>query len=337
MSTTAGVFSETLLLDSIVKAEAIQADDRINQQFKPQIEASKAYLAAQTMDTRLLETPDKDTVLKIWWENFCGLIGQECVPCEVGGPKGSTNAQTYTIDRCWEVPFSLDENDFTGNIADPAEHLAKQKLRAKVILAEYVTQQMIVALNSFVGINAFTGAPGVVSGADTFIGSSFWTPELVAYFLQVTKMNRFTNPSFLTGANLFQAYTLAQANAANADGKGANNMFSILNPFFDQWNVDTVNTPNLVSYLISKGSVAFASKAIYPANTMKDIGSNITAWSENNGFIPGLKEDWKFKKTCSNDRTLWDFTVGIKFGLYSNPTGCDLGNTGVLSFTCGTP
>jgi hypothetical protein len=336
MSTVAGVFSETLLQNTIAKAEELMFGDRIDLQYQAQVEAGKAFLAQQTANVKVLENPKKDIVLQVWWTNTCEIEAQDCNPCEFGGVKSSTNADTYTIDECKEAAFTVDENDFLTNYADYEDHIAKLKVAAKKVLAEYVTRYFIARLNAWAGVNVQDGFQGTVVGTDTFIPASYWTPELFAYFNQIALRNQLTMPAFVSGANLYQASLIANKNVANADGKGQSAMMGAINPFFDLQNIDQVNTPDLVSYLISKGAVAFGSKAIYPMNSPIQVSSDIKGWGEENGFLPGLYESWKYKAVCSNDRTIHYFVPTIRFGAFLNPTGCDGNNTGILRFVCGT-
>lgn len=338
MSTTAGVFSETLLQNTIAKADELMLDAQIKKQFTPHIEASKAFLAGQTGNMQLLKNQNKDIELTVWWDNVCQNTGRACAPCEVGGEESSTNTKTYKLEECWGYGFSVDENNFTGNYADPATHIAKQKLAKKKAIAEYITQAMVASLNGFAGINQLAGFQGTVSGTDTLINAALWDAKLLAYFNQVITANYFADAAFLTGSNFYQAATIAKASAGNANGAGDANLFSMMNPFFDQLNVDSVNNPDLVTYLIERGSVAFASKAVFDMNSPRDLGMAggklIKAWSEENGYIPGLIENWKYAATCLNDRTLHEFSVEVKYGIFQNPTGCNEEITGVLRFVC---
>jgi hypothetical protein len=55
MSTTAGVFSETVLNDIFVKISQIMLDDRVKQQFIPQAESLKALSSVATARVTELE------------------------------------------------------------------------------------------------------------------------------------------------------------------------------------------------------------------------------------------------------------------------------------------
>jgi hypothetical protein len=333
MSTTAGVFSETLLQNQFVRADEIRFDDRINKQFIPRAEVVKAIMALQTADIRLLSTRDKNVTMEVWWDNFCGMAVRECVPCDVGGTKGSTNTKTYTLQKCKEVAFSVNANDFIDNYANMENHIAKQMLTAEKLLAEYVAQTWVAVLNANAGINQLDGFQGVVAGTETTIDPAYWTPEILAYFMQVIDQNQFTDPSMITGSLLLQQSIVAAMNSGNADGKGAANMFNNMNIFWDQTNVDGVNSPDKLLYLVSKGAVAMGSKAFYPG-TWTDIGSQIKGMSNENRFIPGLAQDWSYKTTCDNDLTLHEYKVKLTWDAFVNPAGCDEENTGILVFKC---
>ena len=334
MSTIGGSFDETILMNQLVKATEIGFDSRIKQQFTPQYAVLNAIKAAQTATVQTPLSKRKDVAVEVQWENFCDIVAEACATdCTVGGAKSSTNIQEYDVTWCKEVNFSMDENDFYDNVFDM--NVAKAFLKADKEITEAFAQYAVAQLESFKGANALTAGKGTVAGTETSIPAAYWTPALAAYFSHVSIRNQFNSPIFLSGSLLYEPYMVAQANSANADGKGGWALWSGLNPFFDLWNIDTVNTPNLKAYLISMGSLTTAFKHYNPA--IPERGFDHWRYTMPSRFIPGLTYDVFYKNSCSHsDKSLFkhDYTIKMKGDILANPNGCSPTNTGILSFLC---
>jgi hypothetical protein len=263
MSTTAGVFNETTLRTIRLVADAIMFDDRIKQQYIPKIDIIAAVQSVQTAN--ILPTParKKDVDVEVIWQNVCNPACEENVTCEIGGEKSSTNAQEYALT--WErvINFSEDEADYIDNEFNIETAIAKQLLVADKTLVECFAQYVVANLNTFSGTNQFTAGKGTVAGNITSIAAAFWDWTLFAYFQRVGILNRFTNPIFLSGSNFYEQYFLSDYKRLNADGK-AETIFDRMRMYFDLFNIDSVNDPDLYTYLLSQGSLAMASKFYNP-------------------------------------------------------------------------
>lgn len=337
MSTIGGSFSETELLQQRVRATEILFDDRIKQQFVPQIDILKAIQAVQTATINANFSKRKEQDVEIIWENFCDIDATDCSDsCELGGNKSSTNAETKTLACFKEVGISMSENDFIDNEFEM--NIAKALLKADKSLVEAYAQYAVAQIEAFKGINALTTGKGTVVGADTYIIPSYWNPSLFAYFNRVAVMNKLTNPILLSGNNLYEAYYMAQANAGNANGKGDIKMFGSMPLYFDLFNVDSVNDPDLKTYMLSMGSMAMVSKVFNPDVPEKTFDH--TRYTMPSNFMPGLKYDVWYNNECESTggrRIKHNYTIRLTADIYLNPHGCELNNTGVLSFICGSP
>jgi len=337
MSTTAGVFSETVLQNIRVRADEIMFDDRVKQQYIAHVGVMEAINKIQTARLGMFRQKDKDVTVEIEWMNTCGMEVEDNTACEVGGTKSSTNTEEHYLDIEQVVNFSANEYDFVTNDFDLEESIAKQKLTADKLLSEYFAQLMVARLNAYGGVNTLdTTSKGVVAGALTYIEPAYWTAELIAYLERVAVDNNFGDPFTISGANLFESYRIANFNAGNSDGKGKQQMFNAMNIDFDLKNIDQVNTPDLITYLVNRGAVAWASKSYYGSKIKEYTDSK--RWSEPSRNIPGLEIEWHYKDECDEDSDLYihHFKAKIKAGIFLNPTGCDENNTGVLRFICGT-
>jgi hypothetical protein len=340
MSTIAGVFSETLLRTLRVTADELMFDDRVKQQFIPQIGVLDAVAAVQTAQVtpkfNQIKTSDggsKQYDIEVMWENACEIEAAACTVCDNEGEKLSTNAQVYPLDFCREVKFSVDEWDYVDNEFDYSTSIAKGWLRADKELSEALAAYAVAVLNANKGVNAIDGFAGCVSGSDTYIAATRWGANLMAYFMQVTQMNRFTSPVLASGANLFQDYFLFNKLAANADGKGNAALMGTFPIYFDMFNIDTVNTPDLITYLLSMGSVALGNRTFNPSS-MQEIGAS-KRWTMPSKFVPGISYDMFYNAECSNDMVKHNFKAKLTADVLVNPFGCDETNSGILTFICG--
>ena len=339
MSTTAGAFDETLLNNLRVKADELMFDDRIKLQFMPQIEVLKAIQAVQTanitnkfIQLKQSNGGSKKYDVQVEWENACEIVAQDCTVCEIDGEKLSTNLDLFSLDFCKEVAFHVDEADYIDNDFDFITSFAKGFLRADKQLAEALAAYAVSVLNANKGVNVFTGGPGVVSGSDTYVGASYWGPGLMAYLTQVQMMNQFTSPVLASGANFFQDYFITNNQAGNVN-KPLYGTFPI---YFDQFNIDTVNTPNLFTYMLSMGSVALGNRTYNPSSVEENGGANWKRWTVPSKLVPGISYDAFYKQSCSNDLIKHDFKYKLTADVLVNPAGCSATNTGILTFICGS-
>lgn len=338
MSTTAGAFNETTLQKIRVAADALMLDGRIKQQFIPNIQVFDALSSIQTAKMTQISSSRKDNTVQVMWENFCGLEVDDNESCVMGGAKGSTNVKDYNISRVKAVGFTTSEKDFLTNEYSPEVQIAKQLLMADKLQVESLARQFIAILNLNKGVNALGNVPGkTVVGTDTFVAPYAWDATLAAYFSRVAVMNKFTAPVFVSGANLYESQWMAKFNAGNADGKGVAGMYNELKMYWDLFNVDQVNTPDLITYMIEQGSVALVSRNLF-SDTLETY-QTYKRWTMASKFLPGLKYDVMMKDSCDGeyDQIKSDYKVKLTADFIVNPTGCDEANTGILTFICGEP
>lgn len=339
MSTTAGAFNETLLNDIRVKADELMFDSRISLQFQPQIEIIKAIQAVQTanvtnkfMQLKQSNGGSKRYDVEVEWENACDIVAQECTECTIEGEKLSTNLEHYSLDFCKEVPFSVDESDYVDNDFDFVTSFAKGFLRADKQLAEALAAYAVSVLNSNKGVNVFGSGPGVPSGSDTYIAPSFWGPGLMAYLMQVKTMNQFVNPILASGANFYQDYFIVNGQSNNVNAP----LYGTFPIYFDMFNIDTVNFPALITYMISQGSLALGNRTYNPSSVEDNGGANWKRWTIPSKLVPGISYDGFYMQSCSHDMIKHDFKYKLTADILVNPVGCSATNTGILTFICGS-
>jgi len=336
MSIVGGAFDETRLLNFIVKADEVSFDSRIKQQYMPKADALMALMSLQNANVlSVISNSRKDVDVEVEWMNTCDITVSDNVDCVLGGEEASTNVQEYSLSNEKVVAFTADETKFVDNRYNIEESIAKQFLQADKQLTEWFNNYSIGRLNTFLGVNVYDGDKGVVGGTDTFIKAPYWNADLMAYMHKVSIMNRMDNVMLLSGHNLFTQNYLASAKIGNADGKGEPALFGTIPIAFDLFNIDTVNTPDQVTYMLQYGSLAFASKSYNP-DIPQVVNGVFTRYTMESRFMPNVKYDVFYKAECTTgDKVVHNFKVKLKADVFLNPTGCSGTNTGVLRFVCG--
>lgn len=338
-ATIPATFTCADLLVSQGKAEAIWADNAENAEYMPNSETVQAIVANQTAKLDAITgLQDKNNTIKITWLTTCDLEVDDCsTECFPDGAEVQSNCKNYVPTICKEVNFKITEATLRDSIYSKEEVLARAMLKAIKKIEDTLGAAGVAFLEDVEGVNAFMGdygtltGGGVVGNSATKIAPSNWTASLLGYFIQASKMNLFGSPYLLSGNNLYQAYWNAQAEFANADGKGGLNKFNQMKPTFDLWNIDSAFSNNS-TFLIDRSAVAFGGKWQYPEQ-VTDFGGDIgKRYSIPSKTIPGLRYDVHYLMSCVNKDIVHKFNIIAKAGFYLNPTGCTENNTHVLRF-----
>lgn len=323
----------------VAKIERTWLDNQTKMDYVPNIGVLEALRKEQTARMAEIENPDKDKTLRIWWLSQCGLVASDCADdlndCEFTGDEVSSTCVDYALDICVSTKFSIEDTVFRTNEANAEQALALQFLAALKVLDEELALKAVAKLNAFAGINQYEGI-GDVDGVTTYIAANYWGADMYGYFGMVKTINKFSNPFMIHGSNLYMTNWNASYNMANANQKDAAPKLQSIRSYWDLFNIDAVNNPDLVSYMVDKGAVAFANKARYPLNNPKvyQFGQR---WSIESQALPGVVYDVYYKERCvANDKIYHDYKVIGRAGIYNNPAGCTADKTGVIKFVCGT-
>lgn len=341
-SPTSGNFTPALLQKVIAKMDSIWKDNQTVNDYVAEVEVLRAIRAEQTATLREIENPEKDKVLKIIWVADCntGVVdcedGEDDQFCDWTGPQAEARSKDYALDECQTVAFTIEESVFYTSELNQEEVLAKQFMARMKELEEAMARKTVAKLNSFAGVNQYTGGIGVVDDVVTYIAPNYWTPDMYGYFSLVARKNKLNNPFLIHGSNLYMQNWNAPYIAANANTKDGEPKLRSIRSYWDIFNIDEVNEGIKRSYMIAKGAVAFANKARYPKNSPRvyQFGKR---WSIQSNSLPGVWFDVFYKERCGNDeQVFYDFKMRAKYGVYLNPFGCNEDVTGVLLFDCGT-
>lgn len=340
---SAGNFSCSELAEVQLKADAIWADASYNKDYIANVGALTAVRSEQTARLVPLEDSMKDNTVKLIWVKDCDDTTSACgTECTVGGSELESACDTHTLDICRTKGFTIDEKALRSNVISKEELIARGLLKSMKTLDEYLAVQMVAKLDTFKGANLYTGGKGTVAGFETSVSPAFWNASLFSYLYLVAQKNKFKDPYILSGVNLFEAFYNAQANAGNADGKGAKSLFDSFRTYFDIFNIDTQLSPDQSTFLLDRNAVAFASKAYYnwsagDARSMQYGGAGSSVgikYQVESNNLPGVFYDVTYKIECSSDEIKHHFSLAFKAGIFRNPVGCDLNNTGILKFNC---
>lgn len=335
MAIVAGDFTATQLRQSILRADNMWSNDMMKADFEANVDIWKAIKAEQNANVTLLQDSEKDRDVKVVWANMCGeqAVDDDGDDCDLAGNQLGTDSKVYSLGFAKQWKFTVDELDFrTQENVSFEEIVAKGMMKGDKILSESISAAAIARVESFKGVNTVTDGVGTVNGVttETDIAAADWNERLFAYLYRVGLQNQLSNPFLLSGTNMFEDYLVVQANRANGEGKGASNLYSMMRTYFDLFNIDPANSPNLKSYLINRGSIAFASKNYYGAAPVRYKQQDRYSIASRN--LPGVRYDVYYTNRCSADTILHDFQMKAKFDYFINPTGCDGTRTGVLAF-----
>lgn len=332
---SAGSFSCAQLAEVQLKADNMWADAAYKKDFIADVEALSAIRTEQTVRFPDLETPTKDNTIRIAWIKDCDETIENCgTECTVGGAEAEAACDTHALTLCKKVGFTVDEKTFRTSMFSKEEVIAVQMMRKMKLLDEYLAEIAVQRLESFKGVNTYTGGKGTVAGFETSINPAYWNASLFSYFALVMKKNKFSDAFLLNGDNLFEAGWNAEKNAQNADMKDQLLKMKSLRAYWDVFNVDSVLSPDKASFLIDRNAVAFASKAYWPTNPI-DFGANVgLKYQVESKNLPGVFYDVTYKVTCSGDDIKHNWSIQVKADIFRNPVGCNINNTGVLKFLC---
>lgn len=350
MSITQGEFSETALLQSRYLADQLLLDGRVKQQYIPKIAGFNYLQSLQTarLNQAFNTMSKKDFDVEIMWENVCSDLTISDTSCAIGGNEASTNTSTYSLSKRIVKGFTVDDDKLRNNEYDSELLIAKLMLQAEKQIAEEFAQYCIGRLNVFAGTNQVTSGKGQLFPSDntiTDIDPADWTSEIMAYFSRVMQLNRFSNAAMITGSNLYETLFVARAKNANAEGKGDFILWNEMPIWFDLFNVDSVNSGDLYTYMVEQGSIAMVSKSFNPDSVVRTFSDE--RFTMPSRFLPGFSYDVFYNNECKTGGTYKDvlkhnWKIVLTADMFKNPFGCDAiedggvqtggDNSGILRF-----
>jgi hypothetical protein len=318
-------------------ADDIWADPMKNNDLIADVITAKAVLENQSVKFEQIENA-KNNELRVEWLTKCDIEPSSCTTsCDIDGEDADPQCKDYEIECLYETSFKVPFKAYRERTIEQDQSIAFNKLAHMRALDERVTQYIIAGIVAGAGTNLFTGGVGNVVGTTTFIAPQYWDDAIWGYFDQVRRLNKFRNPYFITGNNLYQLLFNRPLESANAQGGAANiRKINTLKVYQDPENIEDHAAGQ--SFLLHKTAVAFLNKAwnkINPINAQPFAGQ-YWEWSEESKNIPGVYYDFMMKDTCESGEYYRAVKISVSGLLATNPYPCDEDNTGVLVFECGT-
>jgi hypothetical protein len=317
------------------------SDANFKREIQPEVEIVKALKDMQTAKVDMFETSDKKVKVRSYWVEACEGAVQDCTTeCDFTGTNVSSACEDFEVEGCKETIFTLDDSDFYDNYVTFNEAVAKGLLKHTTLLDNHLNNSVIASLDSFAGDNNYVNdSRADVQNPTTYIDGPFWTASLMSYFAKVKRKNHMSDAMLFSGENLFDAYWNAQADSANADGKGAMNKFDSQNWVFDIANFDDVLGAKK-TLMVSPHAAAFVSYNRVKRNEEITNGADIVRFTVDSMNIPGVKYDVYYRTTCKNagEDIVHHWRIVARFDTFQSPVVCSAtqNNTGIISFECGT-
>lgn len=329
MAITASVQPQTLLKSSLV-----WPDSMIEADFMPEYGVMKAIKAEDTSRMQALAPLPDQADVSIIWMNQCDLTVDTCVDnvCTFDGPSVSSFAQAVTIDQCKQTEFSEPLDRWRDNLYGLGDAEAINLNKVMKAQLEAVSQYAVGVINANTGTNEHIPVGSGWTGTDpVVIPSTGFNTAMYGYLMRNAKKNRLDNPYLLTGEALAQMNYLAMTNGGNGEGSGDRLRASQMRIYEDLFNIDSVNDPDLLLYMINRGALAFASKGYFPRNP-EVLDGNYTRFSIPNRWFPDLIHDVERVVSCTSGVWSVNYRVKARYKVLVNPTGCTAGRTGILSY-----
>lgn len=342
----AGDFSPSVILQIKLKAEEMWKDSQYASSLETNSVAAQAILANQTARITPLSDPEKDNTVKINWINTCNVVAEDCESnCDLDEAELESAGKDYALDICKKSGFSIDAEKLRTNTYDYEEQVAAGLNASIRELDEFLAQQSLVKLKAFAGINV-APAPWTYAGNTTTIPDADYNLGMVAKILRQARLNRISNPYFINNGDLWEAFTNAQLQAGNLDGKGDVARIQALGGrfYFDDWNFGPAGLTESL-FMVAPGAVAFATQNRH-SDTPKILGGSIqqTRFTVRSKTLPGIKYDAFYKLSCktvgSKEHIMHTFRLVVNAGIFLNPEGCPVtisgttySPTGVISYT----
>lgn len=331
-------FSCTDLIFTRSRLETMWADANFRKAIQPEVDIVTALQDFQSANLQFFDNDETKSKLKIYWTEACEGAVQDCTTdCDFTGTNVSSNCKDYEITNCKETILTITDTDFYDNFESFQNALAEGIIKHTTLLDNWINEQVIMALDSFAGVNKYTGDnKGDVVGTDTFIEGHFWNPSLIGYFEKVKRVNYMPEAMMFSGENMWDHFFNSDANADNANGKGNKNLFDKFGWHFDLINMDVLLGAKK-TLMVSPHSAAFVStnRIIRDEDILN--GANMSRFKISSLNIPGVEYDVYYRTECLNAgediRHHWRFVA--RMDTFQSPVVCDNDQTGILSFTCG--
>lgn len=342
MSTTsAGVFDCAKLLEVKAKVSEIFQGGVIDKEYVPDVEPALAVLQSQTATFDILETPEKDREVKVYWVDDCDETDpDDCGDqCTIDGEEIGDNCANYELGECFEKGFKITEERFRTSNLSMEEVVARAMLKKMKLMDEFWAAKIIAFLNASGGVNTYAGQY-TVSGGETTIPAFAWNPDIFGYIDTALWMNKLGSGVKMLSGTLLKQY-MWKVGMETSDPTGASQMAKMTSfgvPYFDR-RLDTILGEKAL-FLWDPNAVAMVTKARHEA--YGDGGRVIQTptgpqrwYTQESQSLPGVVYDIAYQELCSGNDVSHFWKIKTRGDIFLNPLGCSNDRTGVLKFVCG--
>jgi hypothetical protein len=309
----------------------------------------KMYTAQKGMlgsAMRVIEDPNKDYDLKIWWIDFCNESATDggTDPCDtIDAAQAGVDSKPYKIESSIEDKFSMDEADFFGSFLDKGKFVA-QNLNQKI--TNMVNRLNIKAL-AFLHGNAGLNKGGVYtangSGQYEVDSAEFASTNVVTKMLFDAQMSRVLSPFIVDGKNLWSTVLNARLNSPNGEGKGdAARAMLFGNVVNDPQGFAKVSDVGDSTFLVSPAAYHLAFKNYIP-NSVPEYDAAADKWKYSIELGRyGARIDVFMQRVCINatkNHYKFVWLLKLHYDFFANPYGCPDPNnsnekvTGIIEYT----
>ena len=329
MAITASVLP--LLLERV---GGVWPDNQNNMDLVPNIVTLQAIQENTTSRIDTIISNEKDRDVKVTWVKACPPTPTDCADsCTFAGEEASTDSKTYALTQCKQTEFKVDIDGWYANEFEATDATARLLLSHFTAHADLAAEYALAVINANLTTNAYTNGGNWTAGTTTDIPSDQWTTALFGGLQRAAIKNKLEMPYLLSGENLHQEFFMAKTSQGNGEGKGDANRIGTMKAYFDLFNVDDVNDPDYITYMIARGVLAFASKGYYDTRPEKVEGRDAhTRVTIPNQFFPQLLHDVQITTSCSGGHTYEHYKIKTKYDVFVNPLGCTSTRTGILKF-----
>jgi len=329
----------SLLNDIQAEADMLGLDQRTRIQFLPFVETLRAIKAEQTAVVQPITNPGrfaKQRTVDVWWADMCDIVATDTctTDCTLTPVVIDTDVLELDVDKCYEATFSIPETALRTNAAEFPKLVAQAVLRAeKVILEKYVAG-ILAVIEANKECASLAGLPTswtCAAGDVTIPGAEFASLDIINEMALLAMMNDFSDPFLLSGRNLYIQYMQAMQNAGNGEGAGDAIRAALMRSYFDPKNIDTINAPDLKTYMLNRGTMALY-EANFEGPDIHTYQFGQQRWSQPSQAFPGISFDVIYTDACADNAINHTWKMKLNAGIWVNPAGCGSTNKGIVSF-----
>jgi len=326
----------TVALPEIYRGIDTAWDDAIHRtQFTVQAKAAKICLENQTAKIQPMiegSGPNAKTrTVKVHWINGCAITdGAATDECVASAVELTDDEQDHALTSTREASFKVSWKAGRVTPHQLNEQVSTGMLRAMKALDEYLAVQMYGFLAANNGTHEYTLSVGAALSDVWQIGAASWDVDLYPEFILAANFAHFENPMLLHGTNLFTDAYKASKYAANADGKGENNLYQAIPSEWDAVGASNASAAAM-SWLINKGSMALGT-GNYFDTAPREFAGNHRVYKVASKNLPGVFYDVHELETCTSDDFVISYKLNVYFDYFLNPLSCVAGRTGILQF-----